>query len=201
VAKSGGSNYGLIFGIGAVIGIGVLLKIVIDHNSQLIAQEEKIQTLSNQVVELKTNFEVALGTIDTKIAASRLEALDNAKAPTTQVAVVENPYLIKTPAKMTLKATYYCQTETEGKSTIVYFDGNSAMKAWSDTDGTLAFVKSKPATTTGTYKISNGYVYFSLVQQGQKLNRRAAILGVDESGVITELDYYSNIYSSLACPF
>jgi len=201
VAKSGGSNYGVIFGIGALIGIGLLLKVVLDHNGQLIAQEEKIQTLNNQIVELKTSFEVALGTIDTKLAATRLEALENTKTSNVQTVAAENPYVQKVPAKMSVKKGYFCQSDNSGKSTIVFFEGDSNIKAWADTDDTLASIKGKSPDTVGTYKISNGFLYLSLVQAGKRVNRRAAIITFDEDGVITEFDYYNNIFSALTCPF
>ncbi|PIP95147.1 MAG: hypothetical protein COW00_17705 [Bdellovibrio sp. CG12_big_fil_rev_8_21_14_0_65_39_13] len=201
MAKSGGSNYGVIFGIGALIGIGLLLKVVLDHNGQLIAQEEKIQTLNNQIVELKTSFEVALGTIDTKLAATRLEALENTKTSNVQTVAAENPYVQKVPAKMSVKKGYFCQSDNSGKSTIVFFEGDSNIKAWADTDDTLASIKGKSPDTVGTYKISNGFLYLSLVQAGKRVNRRAAIITFDEDGVITEFDYYNNIFSALTCPF
>jgi len=201
VAKSGGSNYGVIFGIGALIGIGLLLKVVLDHNGQLIAQEEKIQTLNNQIVELKTSFEVALGTIDTKLAATRLEALENTKTSNVQTVAAENPYVQKVPAKMSVKKGYFCQSDNSGKSTIVFFEGDSNIKAWAETDDTLASIKGKSPDTVGTYKISNGFLYLSLVQAGKRVNRRAAIITFDEDGVITEFDYYNNIFSALTCPF
>jgi len=202
VAKSSGSNYGVIFGIGAIIGIGLLLKVVLDHNGQLVAQEEKIQTLSNQIVELKTSFEVALGTIDTKLASTRLEALESSKnSNVAQGTVTENPYVQKVPAKMTLKKGYFCQSDNSGKSTIVFIESDSNIKAWADTDDTLASIKGKSPDTVGTYKISNGFLYLSLVQAGKRVSRRAAIITFDENGVITEFDYYNNIFSALSCPF
>lgn len=188
--KKRNGNFAFIFSLAAVLAVVGMFKVVMDLNSQLNQQAGILTELENELALLKT------GTI--KAQPRVVDAPRGFDAPPEKV---ENPYVKPTELKM--RKGYYCQTGDQDSLSVVYFDGEGKMKAWDETNGKFEYIEKNPPHWSGTYKISGTNVFLQLQKDGKGavFTRRALVLGADDNGLVDDLDYYNNLFSSAGCPF
>lgn len=189
MAKSGSNNIATILAISSLIGVGILTKMLMKQNSE-------IMDMGGNISQLRSELALIQGRPVDPNAKPEIGKV------TLQAEEVKNPYIPEEASKkLNMKKGYYCLAEKTDQNAVIYFDGEGSLKAWGETDGTAMFVQSKPPETIGSYTISSFNIFVKVKDQqnGRVFVLRGAILNSGLDGIVTDFDLQNELFTT--CPF